>query len=108
LIETILRAAFGSRVRFDVPRANPPVSERINAVNAALRNAAGQVRLRISPRCVTLRRDFERVSYRTGTAEVNKTAAPELTHISDALGYYIVRRYPLPRIGQGPVTYGFM
>ena len=34
-----------------VPRANPPIRDRHNAVNALLCNAAGQVRCSIHPRC---------------------------------------------------------
>jgi hypothetical protein len=108
LAAAVLRSRFGSSVRYCVPVTNPPVMARINAVNAALRNHAGQVRLKISSRCRALCRDFERVVYRRGTSEIDKTSDRSLTHISDALGYYVAQRYPVATMAHGPVTYAYV
>ena len=41
-------------------------------------------------------RDLEGVSVLEGSSgEIDKKADPNLTHISDALGYYIERRFPV-------------
>ena len=52
------------RASFQVPSANPVVKDRINCVNAVLRNHAGQHRLRIDPRCKELIKDFEQVCWK--------------------------------------------
>jgi hypothetical protein len=83
---------------------NPAVRDRVNCVNTRLRNAVGEYRLFIDPRCRELIRDLEQVSWaldasgRT-TSEVNKSDRAR-THSSDALGYYIAEAFPLlPKIG---------
>jgi len=50
---------------FRVPSTNPPVKDRINGVNALLRNHAGQHRLLVDPACKGLIKDFEQVSWKT-------------------------------------------
>lgn len=87
------------RVRFQVPSANPPVKDRVNCVNAALRNHAGQRRMLIDPDCKCLIKDFEQVSWKTdpngnSLAELDKSH-PMRTHVSDAVGYYIAREFPM-------------
>ena len=47
---------------FILKRSNPPVRDRINAMNAALCNHNHERRLLIHPRCVKTIRDLERVS----------------------------------------------
>jgi hypothetical protein len=76
-------------------RSNPHELDRINAVNAMLKNALGQVRLIIHERCEYLRKDFERVTFVPGTRAIDKRPKfADVTHLSDALGYYLVDRYP--------------
>ena len=41
------------------PRSNPPIKDRVSAVNALLKNGKGEVRLAISPCCRTLIECFE-------------------------------------------------
>jgi hypothetical protein len=80
-----------------VPSSNPPVKDRINCVNALLRNQAGDRRLWIDPRCKHLILDFERVHWKTdsdGNALVSiDKSDPARTHVSDALGYMIAREF---------------
>ena len=85
-----------------VPRHHAPVRDRVNAVNARLRNSSGKSRLTIHPNCAALRRDLLRVRYQPGTATIDKTADRDLTHASDALGYFMVAEYPIIRGTRGP------
>jgi hypothetical protein len=87
------------RPSFHVRSTNPEVRDRVNSVNARLRNQAGEHRLYIHPRCRQLVQDFERVSWKTdahGNAwnEIDKSD-PMRTHLSDALGYLIALEFPL-------------
>ena len=47
-----------------MPKANPPVRDRVSLVNARLRNARDEVQLFVDPKCKELIDDFEQVSYR--------------------------------------------
>lgn len=95
---TRLPNRFARRWKF----SNPPVLDRINAVNAMLRNGRGEVRLFVHPRCEHLIRDFERVTYAPGSSSINKQgeANKMLTHLSDAVGYMIEAVFPV-RSGNG-------
>jgi hypothetical protein len=84
-----------SRLTMDVPSGNPPVRARINSVNARLRAVDGTIRTRIDPKCKHLVRDLEGVQYRKGSSDIDKAGAPDLSHISDAFGYYVHRRHPM-------------
>ena len=110
LIEKVLSPVFGSqtihdeggvvgrtrnRLTMDVPKSNPPVRARVNSVNARLRAVDGTIRVRIDPRCKHLVRDLEGVQYKKGTSDIDKSGAPDLSHISDALGYMLHRRHPM-------------
>jgi len=82
-----------------VRSANPTVKDRINCVNAMLRNQVGQHRLRIAPQCKQLIRDLEQVCWKTDAhenplMELDKSD-PQRTHASDALGYMISYEFPM-------------
>jgi hypothetical protein len=82
-----------------VPSANPPVKDRVNCVNAKLRNHAGQYRLLVHPGCKALIKDFEQVCWKTdphgnSLVELDKSDSNR-THVSDALGYLIARKFPM-------------
>jgi hypothetical protein len=86
-------------VQFHVPSANPPVKDRINCVNGKLRNHAGQHRVRINPKCKHLIKDLEQISWKadphgSSLAGLDKSD-PMRTHVSDALGYFIARQFPM-------------
>ena len=97
LIKQSLKPVFGDRLYFRVTRANPPERDRVNAVNARLENILGSVRVKIdAKRCKYLVKDLEGVVVvEGGSGELDKKDNPELTHISDAFGYYIEREYPI-------------
>jgi len=85
--------------------ANPLVRDRVNCVNARLRNKYGESHLFISPACKELIRDLEEVTWSTDstgapTRDLNKKDR-DRTHLSDALGYFVSQDFPLrPTIGE--------
>jgi len=97
LISAELLPVLGPLMRLSVPRANPPERVRVNALNARLKNAAEDVRLMVDPeKAPHVQKDFEGVRLLAGGAgEIDKKADPGLSHLSDAIGYYIARQFPL-------------
>jgi hypothetical protein len=84
---------------FKYRNAHPPVRDRVAAVNAMLRNSQGQCRLFVDPRCKNLIRDLERVTWKQGSPELDKGSDATLTHLSDALGYFIEAEFGLRPAG---------
>ncbi len=76
-------------MEYRVPNHNPPVRDRVTMTNARLKNALGETNMWIDPRCRELIQDFEQVSYKAESTEVDKTKDRRRTHLSDALGYLI-------------------
>lgn len=94
-------AGFGNRVAFNVKTANPTERARVNAMNTRCKAADGTIRLVVdgkhAPHVV---RDLEGVrTLDGGSGEIDKKKNPQLTHISDALGYYVDFRFPITRHG---------
>lgn len=102
LIRRKLRPVFGERLILDVPAANPPERTRVNAVNTRLRSASGEIRLMVDlAKAPNVVRDLEGVTVlEGGSGEIDKRKSPQLSHISDAIGYLIVRKHPIG--GAGP------
>lgn len=99
IVRNVLRATFGDRLTFCVRDANPLERDRVNAVNTRLRSAKGTVRLLVDPkRAPHVATDLENVSLIPGgSGEIDKPTSKklsDLTHISDALGYYVFERFP--------------
>jgi hypothetical protein len=77
-----------------VPGANPRVRARINAMNARLLSISGVVRMKFDPqRCPNTIKDVEGTRILEGGVDLDKSDK-KLTHSSDSLSYYIVRRFP--------------
>lgn len=79
-------------------KPQPPVVHRIDAVNARLRNVKGESRLFVTANCIHVIKDFESVVYdKLGKIEkiTTDTVKKELTHISDAIGYFCEYEYSL-------------
>lgn len=76
-------------VRYKVPKANPSVRERINLTNSTLRSASGAIGLLVDPSCKELIKDFEQVSFRQDSYQIDKDRDRRRTHLSDALGYLL-------------------
>jgi hypothetical protein len=88
IISEFLRSN-GYQYSFRVPRANPPVRDRVTTVNSMFQSASGEVRLYVSKRCRELIKDFEQVGYQPNTTMIDKMSDPKRTHLSDALGYLL-------------------
>lgn len=78
-----------------VPLKNPSEHDRINAVNAMLCNSKGMRRVLVNPKCKNLIRDFEQVSYKEGSTQIDKSKDFRLTHPSDAAGYFLESEFSL-------------
>jgi len=78
---------------------NPPERSRVNAVNSRLLSDSGIVRLMVDESVAPwTKRDFEGVRLlEGGSGELDKKHDPKLTHLTDAVGYYIVKQYPVRR-----------
>lgn len=76
-------------VRNLTPESNPGVKDRVNIMNASLKDATGQPHLFYHPtRCPRLKRDLERVTWKAGAGDaIFDKSDPLLTHPSDAAGY---------------------
>lgn len=104
LIKRELGAHFGDRLYFRVPAANPAERARINALNTRCRTGEGVRRLMVdkgaAPHVV---KDLEGVRLlEGGSGEIDKKHDPKLTHLSDSLGYYVVREFPIHDNSVGP------
>lgn len=99
----ILRRHFGARLRLQVPEANPLVKPRVNALNTRLSvsdlTSPGRVRMLVDPaRAHRTCLDLDGVTLVKGGAfEIDKKKCEKagLTHLSDALGYYVHEEHPL-------------
>ena len=80
-------------LRVDYSKKHPPIADRVNAVNRMLMTASGDIRLYIDPKCKHLIDSLEKVIYKPGTRDMDKTGGIE--HSADALGYPVHRRYPV-------------
>ena len=97
LIREYFRSRGQFKLQFDYPRSNPPVRDRVNSVNAMLKNAKGDMRTRVHPDCKELITDFLEVSWKQGALnfELDKVSDKTRTHLSDALGYMIWQVAPI-------------
>jgi hypothetical protein len=79
-----------------VPNKNPPPRDRINAQNRRFMTAGGTVSMLVDPSCVHLINDFEGVLLmEDDDSQIDKDRDEWLTHLSDGIGYKIVRLYPV-------------
>ncbi|MGL4234091.1 MAG: terminase large subunit domain-containing protein [Casimicrobium sp.] len=99
IIKAELRPVFGDRLRVCVPEANPTERARVNAMNTRMLSADGVVRFMVDPaKAPHLVKDLEGVrTLDGGSGEIDKKADPKLTHISDAVGYYVEKEFPIVR-----------
>lgn len=95
MVQNILVESGYSNPEMKVTRSNPWVKDRTNSVNVRLCNAAGQARLFINKaKCPKLYYDLKQVKY-AENGDIDKTSDRSITHISDALGYFIFKRWPV-------------
>ena len=79
-----------------VPNKNPPIKDRVDTVNEALKDAEGVVHVKLRKQCKELIRDFE-------TQMTDADGQPDKTnqllgHAADAFGYYMYFVRPMRRI----------
>lgn len=99
LARAVLRPAFGGRLKERVAKKAPYVRDRLNAVNSRLKSTAGLVRLVVDPaKAPNVVKDFEGVTLLAGASgEIDKkgSEAKGLTHLTDAIGYYVAEQFPV-------------
>jgi len=85
------------------PKANPPVRDRVAAVQALLENGQGERRLFIDPRCRKLIECLELQSYDEDGTPAKDTG---YDHMNDALGYIVHRTFEVGRAITGKAVRG--
>jgi len=96
LIERILGGHFAGRFYLRVPKANGPERSRVNSLNARILSADGVRRLFVAPSSKAVIRDFDEVQVLAGSdGQIDKKRDPEISHISDAIGYFAVWHFPM-------------
>jgi hypothetical protein len=94
LIRAALRPTFEGRLKFRVPKANPSERARINALNSRIKAGDGTRKLLVDKeRASHVVTDLESVQTKPD-GSIDKSIG-HLTHPSDALGYYVIRRWPI-------------
>lgn len=112
LCRKILGPALGDRLSMRFAASAPKVVARLNAVNSRLMTAAGTVRMVLArDRAIELERDLNLVALKEGAhhVEIDKPTSGEgkmRSHLSDALGYYIDREFPVREIQAGVTVDG--
>jgi hypothetical protein len=100
LIKEKLWGYFGTdRVSFQIPKSNPRERDRVNSVNSRLLSISKDIRCMVDPsRAPHVVRDFEGVALiEGGSGEIDKNRDQNLTHLTDALGYRVWRKYPVKK-----------
>lgn len=94
------------KISYDVPSANPPERVRVNAVNSRLKSETGDIRLMVDPvYAPQVVRDFEGVILlKGGSGEIDKKATPELSHLTDCIGYMVERKFPIVKQTSATIT----
>jgi hypothetical protein len=87
---------------------NPLVRDRVNCVNAMFCDAGDRRSITVSPNCKELIRDLEQVCWHkdangNDTRDLDKSNAMR-THTSDALGYFIAQKFPMPSTSNWPTS----
>jgi hypothetical protein len=83
------------------PRSNPPVRDRVSAVQALLENGKGQVRLQVAQGCRRVIECLELQCY-SDKGEPDKDSG--FDHMNDALGYLVWREFNPLHAGAGRST----
>lgn len=78
-----------------VPNSHTPVRDRINAVNARLKDTTGTKHLYVQSNCKYTIEGLERHTYKEGTQQPDKASGYD--HQMDALGYMVDYLFPIKR-----------
>lgn len=81
-----------------MPRTNPRERDRVAALNSRCTNVNGAHHLYVDPsRAPMLTKDLEGVCFvQGGSGELDKSN-PKISHLSDALSYYVARLFPVKK-----------
>jgi len=88
-ISILQNAGFTVKVR----NSHTPIRDRVNSVNAKLKNSNGEHSLFVDPKCRQIITSLERMVYKPGTSVIEKDG--ELDHMADAVGYLVDFLFPL-------------
>lgn len=77
-------------------RKHPRVADRVNAVNRLLKDANGDVKLKVDKSCKNLIDSLEQTIYKPGSRDIDKSM--NIEHSTDALGYPLELEYPVRKI----------
>ena len=77
------------------PRKHDPVRDRINAINARFRTAAGKNHLFIDPKCKATINSLDKHIFKEGTGIPDKDTG--FDHAFDALSYHVAFVFPLKK-----------
>ena len=75
-------------------KANPPVKDRLNALNRKLKDANGKISMTVDPKCLYLIKDLEQCQ-RDKTGSLDKRSDDSLSHALDACSYLIAYKWPI-------------
>jgi hypothetical protein len=97
-----------------VPTANPAVALRVNSVNVLCRNAKGETRLWLAgdpkaPRTAPTRelvKSLQGTVKKSGTDDIQKKPGETVSHLSDALGYWLTTEAPASKPSAPVATWG--
>jgi hypothetical protein len=96
LVKKVLWPKFKDRLVYKIPPSNPRERVRVNSVNSRLMNTFGEVFFVVDHTCTNTIKDFEGVRViEGGTGDIDKKRDLMLTHLTDAVGYYISREHPV-------------
>lgn len=83
-----------------VPRGNPAIRNRHNAVNALLKSADGDIRVKIHPQCKVLAQGLDTVMLKAGSKYLEEETYSQ--HVTTAIGYLIQKEFPIqPKYAPG-------
>lgn len=105
LIKQSLNPVFNDRISYKYGSSNPRERSRVNAMNSRLMNMLGDIHVQVDgEKCPNTVKDFEGVRIIEGTAgEIDKKSDPKLSHLTDGIGYYVSKKFPVikPAAGTG-------
>lgn len=88
-ISILQNAGFTVKVR----NSHTAIRDRVNSVNAKLKNTQGTRTLFVDPKCRNIISSLEKMVYKPGTSVIDKDG--ELDHMADAVGYLCDFLFPL-------------
>ena len=93
-----------SNVDVEIRPFNPPIKNRVIAINTLIRSAAGDLRVFVDPKCEKLIYNFENLKYRAGSSQIDVPTYHQirknrelkfLSHPFDAASYLVEFYFPL-------------